>query len=68
MRGKNWQKPLPWLVVIALLALWEICVRAFNVPLYVLPGPIDVLSALADNFSTLLSHALVTSSEAVLGC
>ena len=67
MRGKNWQKPLPWLVVIALLALWEICVRAFNVPLYVLPGPIDVLSALADNFSTLLSHALVTSSEAVLG-
>ena len=61
MRGKNWQKPLPW------LALWEICVRAFNVPLYVLPGPIDVLSALADNFSTLLSHALVTSSEAVLG-
>ena len=67
MRGKNWQKPLPWLLVIALLALWEICVRAFNVPLYVLPGPIDVLSALADNFSTLLSHALVTSSEAVLG-
>ena len=39
MRAKNWQKPLPWLVVAALLVLWEVCVRAFDVPLYVLPGP-----------------------------
>ena len=37
MRAKNWQKPLPWLVVAALLVLWEVCVRAFDVPLYVLP-------------------------------
>ena len=48
MREKNWQKPLPWLVVIALLALWECCVRIFDVPLYVLPGPIDVLAALGE--------------------
>ena len=67
MREKKWQKPLPWLMIVALLALWEICVRAFNIPLYVLPGPVDVLAALFANFSTLFSHALVTSSGAALG-
>ncbi|HIS04256.1 MAG TPA: ABC transporter permease [Candidatus Pullichristensenella avicola] len=67
MREKNWQKPLPWLVVIALLALWECCVRIFDVPLYVLPGPIDVLAALGENAATLFSHAMVTSMEAIAG-
>ena len=53
MRAKNWQKPLPWLVVAALLVLWEVCVRAFDVPLYVLPGPIDVIEALFADVGTL---------------
>ena len=38
MRAKNWQKPLPWLVVAALLVLWEVCVRAFDVPLVETPS------------------------------
>ncbi len=67
MRGKNWQRPMPYLVVAALLALWEACVRAFDVPLYVLPGPVDVLIALVENAATLAAHALVTASEAALG-
>ena len=67
MRAKDWQKLLPWLVVAALLVLWEGCVRGFDIPLYVLPGPIDVIDSLFTDFATLLSHALVTSSEAVLG-
>ena len=67
MRAKNWQKPLPWLVVAALLVLWEVCVRAFDVPLYVLPGPIDVIEALFADVGTLFPHALVTLSEAALG-
>lgn len=67
MRAKNWQKPLPWLVVAALLVLWEVCVRAFDVPLYVLPGPIDVIEALFADLGTLFPHALVTLSEAALG-
>lgn len=67
MRGERWQKPLPWLMFAALLALWEICVRAFDVPLYVLPGPVKVVSTLFADLPTLIPHALVTSAEAALG-
>ena len=39
MRAKNWQKPLPWLVVAALLVLWEVCVRASTCLFTSCPAP-----------------------------
>ena len=51
---------LPLLVGVALLALWEGLVRAFDVPRFVLPPPSLVVVALADNFPQLLDALWTT--------
>lgn len=61
------KKSLPVLLILALLALWEGCVHALAIPLYVLPAPSQVLLALANDAKTLLHHAGVSMAEALLG-
>ncbi|HVV65788.1 MAG TPA: ABC transporter permease [Rhizomicrobium sp.] len=51
---------LPAALGVALLALWEILVRSYAVPVFVLPGPVAILGALADNFGSLLGSLWVT--------
>jgi NitT/TauT family transport system permease protein len=46
---------LPLLVGMIVLALWEVLVRWLNVPVFVLPPPSAIASALATNFPQLLS-------------
>jgi len=46
---------LPWLVGVAALALWEILVRALDVPRFVLPAPSMILGALVTDFPQLLT-------------
>lgn len=50
-----------------ILLLWELAVRLFQIPLYVLPSPGQVLKALILDRSVLLSHGLVTAAEALYG-
>lgn len=50
----------PILIGIAILAAWEIAVRAFAVPPYILPGPILILKTLWANGPLLLRSLLVT--------
>lgn len=57
----------PVLVAIGVIVLWEVCVRIFDVPLYILPAPTKILEALAENRSELAMHTLVTLEEAVIG-
>lgn len=45
---------------IGLLILWEILVRGFDIPVFVLPGPIAIFEALAANFSSLMLSAWAT--------
>lgn len=61
------KKSMPALIICALLVLWEICVRAMNIPLYVLPAPTQVVAALFGDAPTLARHALITMAEALLG-
>ena len=61
------KKTLPVLLIAVLLLLWELCVHALQVPLYVLPAPSQVLLALFGDAPTLARHALVSMSEALLG-
>ena len=56
---------LPLAFGIFLLALWEIAVRAFDVPLYILPGPLDVANALVGNVGSLLRALSVTLAVTV---
>jgi len=52
---------------IGILLLWEIGVRAFHVPDYVLPRPTAVLIYCLGNFSGFLSHFWITAVESTLG-
>ena len=59
---------LLWVPVLALLvAGWQLYVTLAHVPVYVLPGPGQVLRALVDNRAALAGQAVVTGREAVLG-
>lgn len=40
---------IPGLVILALLLIWEIIVRVFRIPLYLLPAPTKIVVALIDN-------------------
>lgn len=54
---------------IALLLIWELVVRVFNVPIFIVPAPSRVLESLATMTTSglLLSQFLVTFIEAVAG-
>ena len=56
-------------VVLALgvLVLWEVGVRAFGVPAFLLPGPVEISSAFIGSWDLLLRHAVPTAMEAVVG-
>lgn len=45
----------PLLLLGAILALWEVCVRAFQIPKYLLPSPLNVLAAIRENSLQLLT-------------
>lgn len=57
----------PAAALIALLLLWEMLVRALEIPSYVLPSPTSVLAALWNDRAALAGHAGVTVLEAVGG-
>ena len=52
MRAQGWLAPLLTLVV--LVVLWEAGVRHFEIPAYLLPGPIDVWASLRSNAGSLM--------------
>jgi putative hydroxymethylpyrimidine transport system permease protein len=57
----------PFLLALALLAIWEACVHAFGVPAYVLPAPSRIALVFFTRFPLLLSHAGATVAEIGLG-
>jgi NitT/TauT family transport system permease protein len=61
----NRLSPLAGIVVF--LALWEIGVRLFKVPAYLLPPPSAVAAMFAREFPKLLYHGWVTTYEMLLG-
>lgn len=67
MSGEKRLKALPWITSIGLLAIWEACVWIFQIPLYVLPAPSQVIVALVKDAGVLLDHSLVTVAEALAG-
>jgi NitT/TauT family transport system permease protein len=62
-----------WLVVnsivvlVCLLAVWQIAVLLLHVPKYMLPGPLVVGAAVVNRFPALAHSFLVTSETAALG-
>jgi NitT/TauT family transport system permease protein len=54
------QYATPVILGILVLAIWEFVVRHFDVPPYVLPAPLAIGAAFADNFSSLMASLWTT--------
>lgn len=53
--------------ILVFLAIWEIGVRLFNVPAYLMPPPTAVAKTFVQEFPKLLFHGWVTTYEMLLG-
>lgn len=53
--------------VAVILGLWQSCVTLFELPPFILPGPLAVFTKLVERFDVLWQHTLVTGSEVILG-
>jgi NitT/TauT family transport system permease protein len=58
---------LPIITLIGFIALWQIVVSVFRIPTYVMASPVDVYRELTRNTSVLVSNAIPTMIETVLG-
>jgi NitT/TauT family transport system permease protein len=67
MRMVWWQRTLlsPWvrpvLLILILIALWELAIRLFHIPPYLVPAPEAVVTQLVKQWDTLLSQAVPTT-------
>ncbi|MGB0699351.1 MAG: ABC transporter permease, partial [Parvibaculales bacterium] len=57
---------VPLLLGLALLAFWEIWVSATNVPVFILPAPSAIGTALVDNFAALMAASWITVKVTLL--
>lgn len=67
MMKRYQQQLIPAVFIFTLLIIWEAAVRIFQIPLYVLPSPIQVVKTLLSEAGILWGHALTTTAEAVAG-
>lgn len=63
----NTNKTAPIIAVLLLLLLWQAVCSLGIVPSYMLPSPIEVGQAFAEDFSLLMYHAGISLAEAFLG-
>ena len=61
----NWLAPVGFFALI--IAVWEILVRAFSVPQYLLPAPSAIAVDFTSSINSLFFHAGITLWEAFLG-
>lgn len=57
----------PLIVLIGLIAVWQIVVWASGVPPFILPPPDKVAQTLVERFDVIWPHAQITALEVVLG-
>jgi NitT/TauT family transport system permease protein len=62
---RNWIPPL--LVLLLMLASWELCCRSFDIKEYLIPAPSRVADVFAHKFMSLLRDTGITAAEALLG-
>jgi NitT/TauT family transport system permease protein len=67
VRRKRMQAVLPWLVALAVLVVWEVVCRAFNIPQFVLPPPSAVAASIAKWWSPLMMNAGQTLMTTLAG-
>lgn len=58
---------VPTIVFLIIIAIWEVGVRIKDIPLYILPAPSKIFSALISESSILFMHGMVTLKETAIG-
>jgi len=53
--------------LLVILGLWQAVVVIFDMPSFILPAPIEVLTRLVTRFDVLMKHTFVTGQEIILG-
>jgi len=66
-KQNNFIEYAPYVVFLILLMLWEIIVMVRNIPAWLLPSPTQILLAILEFKSLLLTHTLATLGEAMAG-
>ncbi|QXM05361.1 ABC transporter permease [Crassaminicella indica] len=68
---KKWEntgdKVLPIAFIVFLIILWEILIKIYNIPKYILPAPSSIISALIEYRQILWEHTKTTIVEASIG-
>jgi NitT/TauT family transport system permease protein len=63
--------PLNWAGVavlpIALILLWDLAIRLFKIPAFLLPTPMEVMESIVQNRLALFTHGQVTLAETLAG-
>ncbi|MFW5942977.1 MAG: ABC transporter permease [Chloroflexota bacterium] len=54
-------------VIVGLFLAWELAVRLFGIPQYLLPGPLAIAQRIVADFEMLLPHIWITTYEVLLG-
>jgi len=67
LRPKTLERALPWLVVFGLFAVWEVAVRLFDVPAFVLPAPSAIFESIWKWRAPILDNAAQTLLTTGLG-
>ena len=65
VRAIAWAKPAMFLLV--LIGLWDVAIRVFHVPPYLVPTPLDVIRTLIADWRELLQQAVPTTTATLLG-
>lgn len=65
---KNIRKVImPMITLCIVLGAWELSVHVFEISLYILPAPSDIIFAMVENKQVLWDHSMVTLQEALIG-
>lgn len=66
-RGGMLRRVAPLILVLAILAIWQVWVSVADVAPYLVPAPSQIVAAFFDARQLLWGHLLTTTSEALLG-
>lgn len=57
--SSNWVRP--FILIVVLLVLWDLAIRVFKIPPYLIPKPLDVVGQLSQEWPMLLREAAPTT-------
>ncbi|MGQ3281477.1 MAG: ABC transporter permease, partial [Shinella sp.] len=63
----NWIKLAPWLYTAGLFIVWELVVRAFAIPQFILPAPTRILEAIVQFWPAIWKNSLQTLYTTTVG-